>query len=155
MIRLKITICILLIFSSHAFGQKKRIDSFTELYNNLIQGENVSVIIEYGKAILISDSGITKSIDAIGGMSLLPFEFFPKGSIRNEKAFISSSTTTLISHYRYGTVYNYVKIRLYEDDTVEIIVNYFDSVTFAIKMKEMFRAQINSTNNGGAVSLFK
>ncbi len=145
---------VFLLLANCSFSQKKKLESFSALYDNLTTGENVTAVIEYGKASLISDSGKSKSIDAIGGMKLLPFEYFPKMSVRNEKAFIACSESVLISHPRYGFVINFVKIRFYDDDSVEIIAKYLDPLTYSIKMEELFKTRINN-KTGGAVILYK
>ena len=155
MFNLKNSMFLFLLIAGCAFGQKKKIETFTDLFTNLTAGEIVTTVIEYGKATLVSDSGATKSINAIGGMKLLPFEYFPRMSVRNEKAFVSCSESILISHPRYGFVINFIKMRLYDDGSVEIIAKYLDPLTYAVKMDETFKTQINFNGNDGAVFLYK
>ena len=76
-------------------------------------------------------------------------------SIRNEKAYVTASETRLISHRSYGYVLNYVKIRIFEDDSVEIIARYLDPNSYEVKMDETFTALVNNGSNDGAVYLYR
>jgi hypothetical protein len=88
-------------------------------------------------------------------MTISTFEYFTKGSIRNEKAFIAFSEQVLISHKRYGYVFNYVKFRVYEDDKVEIIARYLRPNDFEVVMDETFYCEINNDANDGGVFFYK
>lgn len=136
-------------------AQTTQITSAVSLFENLKSGENVSAVIHYSKCKLIVDGEETQSPDAVGGMRLMPFEYFAKMSIGNEKAYIAASETQLISHRKYGYVLNYVKIRIFEDDTVEIIAKYLDPNSYEVKMDETFTAYLNNGSNDGAVYLYK
>jgi len=132
------------------FPQLRQVSSFDQLFTYLKNGYEIRVVVEYQKCKLFIDSSEVNSINAIGGMNISTFEYFAKGSIRNEKAFISFSENILISHTRYGYVYNYVKFRIYEDNSIEIIARYLKPDNYEIVMDETFYCEIaNSSNNGG------
>lgn len=135
-------------------AQTAQLTSAPQLFKSLNAGENVNVVIHYAKCKLTIDGENVKSPDAVGGMKLMPFEYFAKMSIRNEKAYVAASETQLIFHRSYGYVLNYVKIRIFEDDTVEIIARYVDPNTYEVKMDETFTAVINNGSNDGAVYLW-
>jgi len=141
-------------FSGEYFCQANRINNFTNLYSALLNGQNVRVIINYSKCKLVIDGKEEKAPEAIGGMELKSFEYFAKGAVKNEKAFIVSSETVLISHSYYGYVYNYIKIRIYDDDSVEIIARYLDPIDFSIKMDETFGASLGNNGESGAVNFY-
>ncbi|MBZ0184500.1 MAG: hypothetical protein K8F60_18725 [Melioribacteraceae bacterium] len=88
-------------------------------------------------------------------MGINTFEYFAKGTVRNEKAFLSTSETVLINHPFYGVVNNYVKLRIYEDNKIEITAQYIDPLTLEIKMDEKFVSEINNNQNDSGVMLFK
>ena len=136
-------------------AQKDQISDFQQLMDALNSGENVRAIIHYGKCELIIDSTAVQAPDAIGGMGFQTFEYFAKMSIRNEMAYVTTSETVLIGHPYYGYVYNYAKIRVYEDNSVEIIARYLEPNTYEVKMDETFRTFINDGTNEGAVYLYK
>jgi hypothetical protein len=93
----------------------------------------------------------TKIPEAVGGMDVGAFEYFAPGAIGNKEGFLSFSHLQLIKHARYGTVYNYVKVSVFESNKVRILAQYLAPGTFAVKMDETFEAEVNDgTNKGGA-----
>lgn len=143
---------ILLLFCSLTFGQEQ-ITSFEKLINYLNEGGQVRVVFHYAKCQLISDNKIEENApDATGGMNLDTYEYFAKGSIRNKKAFLVSSTSHLIENpLGNGYVYNYVKLKIFDDGQVRIIARYLDPQTKKENMDESFYTEMNDGfNDGGA-----
>jgi hypothetical protein len=136
-------------------AQTTQITSAPSLFESLKSGEDVNAVIHYAKCKLLIDGEETQSPDAVGGMKLIPYDYFAKMSIRNEKAYVAASETMLISHRSYGYVLNYIKIRIFEDDSVEIIARYLDPNSYDVKMDETFTALVNNGSNGGAVYLYR
>jgi hypothetical protein len=137
------------------YSQSTQLKSFDELYETLMNGNDVNIVIKYGMTKLIIDREESKAPDAIGGMELSTYEYFAPGVVRNDKAYISCSETVLINHPFYGVVYNYAKLRIYEDDTVEITAQYLDPITYEIKMDEKFITIFNNGENDGGVYFYK
>ncbi len=135
----------ILFFSFFTFPQSKSIKNFDAILQHLKAGNSLRCVLDYSKCKLIIDSVETESPDVIGGMPIAAFEFFAKGSIKNEKAFVTFSETSLISHRRYGYVLNYVKIRIFDDESVEIIARYLDPKSYEIKMDETFWGKISES----------
>jgi len=75
--------------------------------------------------------------------------------MRNPIAFVSLSQSVFISHSRYGHVLNYVKLKIYEDKTVEITARYLSPNTYRVVMDETFRGGLSSGNDNKAVLLFE
>ena len=136
-------------------AQQHQLKNFDQLLLALRNGTEVRAVIYYAQCKLIADSVETKSPDAIGGLSLSTFEYFATMSVRNPKAFVSSSETVLISHPRYGHVLNYVKLRIYDDNNVEITARYLSPTTYQIVMDETFYGSISSGSDNKAVYLFE
>ena len=145
----------ILFFYSLSFAQTTQLNNFGDLMDALNTGKSVRAVIHYGKCELIIDSVAVEAPDAIGGMEFQTFEYFAKMSIRNEKAYVTTSETVLIGHPYYGYVYNYAKLRIYEDNFVEIIARYLDPKSYEVKMDETFTTIINDGNNEGAIYLYK
>ncbi len=144
----------ILILTNALFAQARQITDFFELMGELKSGNEVRIVIDYGKCSLMIDGEETEAPKAIGGMNMNTFEFFDVGVVRNELAYVTSSETVLIGHPFYGYVYNYAKVRIYSDNSVEIIARYLEPNTYDIKMDETFKSVINNLENDGAVSLF-
>jgi hypothetical protein len=138
-----------------ASGQSRLLKNFDQLMFALRTGSEVRAVIYYSRCKLIVDSVETKAPDVIGGMSFSTFEYFAPNSARNPKAFVTTSQTMLISHPRQGHVFNYVKIKVYEDDAVEINAKYLNPTTYQVVMDETFYGKISSGEDGNPVCLFE
>ncbi|MGC8864877.1 MAG: VirK family protein [Bacteroidales bacterium] len=130
---------------------------FDELMQALRSGKHVKMVVDYKKCQLISDNEISeKSPDATGGMNLDTWEFFARGSVRNDKAFVVFSASHLIQYPKGdGYVYNYVKVRVSEDNKVKITARYVDPKSFENLMDENFFGEINDGKNGGGVAFYQ
>jgi len=135
-------------------AQTTQLNNFDEIMNALKSGESVRAVIYYGDTKLIIDGNEEEAPNAVGGMMLETWEYFAKGTVRNERAYVTSSESVLIGHGYYGYVYNYAKLRIYEDNSVEIIARYLDPKTFEVKMDETFKSVINNGEEG-AVYFYK
>jgi len=141
--------------SSIFYGETVQLKSFNEVLDALQKGEHVTAVIHYGKCKLISDGQEAEAPNAVGGMDLLPFEYFTAGLFGNNKGFISVSETILISMPRYGGyVYNYAKLKIIDDNTVEITARYLSVDKLEVKMDETFYGEINDSSNDKAVYFY-
>jgi hypothetical protein len=135
-----------------SYAKPVQLKNFKDVFAALKAGETVKGVFHYKMCKLISDNEeVEKVPDAIGGFTILSFEYFAPGSIRNKQGFISTSKTVLINHPRYGFVKNYAKIRIFDDNKIRIIAQYITPNTYEIKMDESFYTVINDgKNKGGA-----
>lgn len=138
-----------------AFSQDT-IKDFTQLMDNLKSGNDVKMIVHYKKCQLISDNEITEKIpDAIGGLTVDVFEYFAPNSVRNDKAFVVFSENKLIQYPKGdGYVYNYVKVKVSEDNKVKITARYIDPKTMEDIMDENFFGEINNGSNDAGVYFY-
>jgi hypothetical protein len=150
---------LLLYFSLFSLNQNlycepAQLKSFTEILDALNKGEKVNAVIHYGDCKLTVDGKESKSQDAIGGIAMLPFDYYAAGVI-TKRAFISSSQTVMIYLAGFnGFVYNYVKLRVYDDNAVEITVKYLTVDKLEVKMDELFTGEINDGSNGKGVYFY-
>lgn len=116
---------------------------FAALRAALVAGEEVRAVIDYHQCQLIeADAPTGPGPQAIGGMSLWPWELFEVGVVRNDQAYVAASETRLISHPTRGVVHNHVKLRLWADGHVDVVARYLDPRTFKIVMDEAFRCEL-------------
>ena len=148
-----------ILFSSILFAQT-RLNSFEQLMSALKAGKNVKTVIYYGKCKLFSEGKEQPdTINAIGGMKLDTYEYFDASVFKGKiPSFVTSSQTVLISHPVYGYVYNYVKIKIRIDHSVEITARYLKpqklSAKFKVVMDETFKGKINDGTNDAGVLFF-
>jgi hypothetical protein len=114
------------------------------------------MVVHYKKCQLISDNEITEKIpDAIGGLSVDVFEYFAPNSVKNDKAFVVFSENKLIQYPKGdGYVYNYVKVKVSEDNKVKITARYIDPKTMEEVMDENFFGEINNGSNEAGVYFY-
>lgn len=149
-----------LVISQMAVLAQSPIKNFGQLMIALKEGKSVKTVIYYGKCKLFSDGKEEeKSPDAIGGMKLDTYEYFDSTVFKGKvPTFVTSSQTQLINHSHYGYVYNYVKIKIRIDNSVEITARYLKprkfSSKFKVVMDETFKGKMKDGENDGAVSFF-
>lgn len=149
-----IAILVFVRLSAQTAGEKQMITDFKSLLSSLESGHSINVVVRYGECQLMIDSVEEKSPEVIGGMKIEEFEYFPANTIRNPKGYIASSKTVLISHSRYGYVWNYIKFRFYEDGEVEINARYISPANLETKMNETFYCRIFSAASKGGIYLY-
>ena len=148
-----------LLLSSRLFAQTP-LSTFDQLMTALKSGKEVRAVIHYAKCDLYN-GGVKedKSPDAIGGMKLDTYEYFDSTVFKGKvPSFVTTSETKLINHQRYGYVYNYVKIKIRIDGSVEITARYLRprklSAKFKVVMDETFKGKMNDGKNEGGVFFF-
>ncbi len=137
-----------------AMAAPKRLANFNEVFQALQAGHEVRVVADYAKCTLIIDGKEEPAPAAIGGTVLNHWEYFARGVVRNEKAYIASSDTVLIAHPRHGHVFNYVRFRIYEDNAVEITARYLKVGSYEVVMDETFKGAISNGKDKAGISFF-
>lgn len=154
MTRIRILAAMLALGIALAPSQSKQVAGFDELMQALKGGAEARVVIDYAQCKLVIDSAEVRAPAAIGGMSLSTYEYFAPMVVRNPKAYVTSSQTVLISHPRYGYVLNYVKIKIIENDSVEVTARYLNPGTYQIVMDETFYGAVSKGDDGRGVRVF-
>lgn len=147
--------CLLLIgFVSRA--QTTRITNFDELMQSLNSGEQVRVVIEYGLCEWApNQQKQSPTPNAITGMNIDVYEYFSTGVVNNKMAFVVFSNAKLIQNpMGRGFVYNYGKVRINADNTVQINAQYINPKNFKVIMDETFIGTINDGVNKKGINLF-
>ena len=151
---------LLLFFCTVTLSAQTQIHNFDQMMTALKAGKSVKAVIYYGKCKLFSDGVEEKeSVDAVGGLKFDTYEYFDTSVFKGKvPSFVTTSQTVLINQSHYGYVYNYVKIKVRIDNTVEITARYLKprkfSSKFKVVMDETFKGTINDGTNDGAVLFF-
>lgn len=159
--KIHLILILLMLASGLANGQNKQLNNFEQVFDALKLGLDVSVVIhyadcEYEVAGFEDESDVTQaSIDAIGGMKIDANEYFAPMSINNEKAYIVTSRSKLIENpLGKGYVYNYVKLKVDEDNQVTVSARYLKAKNYETIMDENFYGEINNGSNDGCVYFY-
>jgi len=126
------------------------LESFDDLMDALRGGHTVRVVADYGRCELIIDNEPDQAPEAVGGMTIDAWEWFARGAVRNDLAFVAFSHANLIEHPRQGMVTNHVKFKVHEDGRVVISARYLDPVTYEETMFEKLFTSIARGDQGAA-----
>ena len=133
----------------------EQLKSFDQLMAALKSGEQVRVVIHYGRCILVSGKDTIPAPQAVGGMPLGTFEYFAANSIGNPQAFVTFSETVLITTRKGKYLYNYVKLKAFQDGRVEIIARYLRPKDFKTMMDETFYGRIGEGGEADQVCFYR
>ncbi len=139
------------------FTQPTRITNFDDLMTSLNSGERVRVVIHYALCKWSPDQAEQSPIpDAIAGMDIDTYEYFAPEAVHNKSAFMVFANSKLIQNpIGKGFVFNYGKVRINADNTVQVTAKYIHPKSLKVLMDESFRCKMNDGTNGEGVSLFK
>lgn len=149
---------LLFLISQLAISQTARITSFNQLMESLNTGEKVRVVIHYAKCVWPADKINQKPPPpkAITGLEIDAYEYFAPGVVYNKEAFMVFSATKLIQNpIGKGMVYNYGKVRINADNTVQVIAKYLHPKSYKILMHEVFLCKINDGILNEGINIFK
>jgi hypothetical protein len=137
-------------------AQPRALRSAAEILAALKDGGQVRVVMHFHEMKLVNQKGEEeKSPDTFSGMTLEPYEYFAAGSIGNPVGYLASSHAQLIRHARYGYIYDYLKVSVYDNDQVKILVQYLSPTTFELKMEETFTTTVADGKNAGRAAFFR
>jgi hypothetical protein len=134
--------------SPGAWARPKLLKSAPDLLAALKTGSGVHAVFHYKDMKLTDSEGKeSSSPDATGGMTLDTWEYFAAGVVGNPVGYVAASSTHLIRHPRYGTVFNYVKVSVYDNGQVKIAAQYLTPTAYEVKMDETFTTVVADGKN--------
>jgi len=113
-------------------------------------GQDVRAVFHYASCTLDSHG---PGPDAVGGMDVATFEYFAANVVGNPSAYVSFSESSLVLLGQQYII-DYVKVRLFEDATVNIIVEYLDPRTYAVSVHETFACSLATTADSADGAFF-
>lgn len=127
----KIFFCICVIALSHLANAApaRIITNYSDLLNKVSQGDSVRAIMFINKCSMTKSANINPS-DIIAGMNFTNFNKYQVYVATQQKNTIATSINTLVEHSALGAVYNYVRLRIFDDNTAEIYSEYLDPTTY-------------------------
>jgi len=156
--KFKYLILLVLLFTCQfGFAQTTRLTSFDQLMQSLNSGEHVRVVIQYGLCQWApTENKLTPTPKAVTGMDVDTYEYFPSGAINNKNSFVVFSNSKLIQNpIGKGYILNYGKVRIYDDNTVQVTAKYINPGNFKELMSEIFVGKLNDGHNNEGINLFK
>jgi hypothetical protein len=125
------------------YKAKRLKGDFEQIKSDLFSGNKLRFIIDYEKMNLYMNGTLqAKSPNAVGGFEIDIFEYFGPFVANNPIPYIAASSNAMIIHSRYGVIYNYGKLRIYENNRFEVGVVYIDVKSTNIVFQETFNATL-------------
>ena len=104
------------------------ITNYLDLLNSVSQGDSVRAIMFINKCSMTKTT--LDSNDVIASMNFTNFNKYKVTVGTQQKNTIATSMNTLVEHSKLGTVYNYVRLRIFDDNSAEIFSEYLDPTTY-------------------------
>jgi hypothetical protein len=127
-----------------------QLTTYADVLATLEGGGRVRVVLDYGKCTLDGAAGP----NALGAMNLDTFEWFGAKVVGNPKEYFAASESHLI-RLQSGFVNDYVRVRAFEDGSVDVEVKYVDPKTYAITVDELFKCKMNDDKSDLGASFYK
>lgn len=126
--------------------KSNHLNDFNSIKSSLFNGTRLRVVIHYAYMNLYINGTKYPSPDAVSGLDISEYEYFNRNVTDNQLAYIATSQAQLILHPRYGGIYNYGKIRIYEDNTIEVAVTYLNAANYDIVFQETFNSSLSNNS---------
>ncbi|MBN1337652.1 MAG: hypothetical protein JXB39_16995 [Deltaproteobacteria bacterium] len=141
---------ILLFLGAHG-GDPERLASYEAILAALSEGRTVHVVLYYPECRLRVGDAVMKPPESSAGLTFGAWEAFARGAVGNDRAYLTVSETRMVAHARRGPVWNYLRLRLYDDGEVELQARNILPADFSVIMDNLFTCAIDpGTGKGGA-----
>lgn len=131
----------------------KTITNYADLLSSISQGDSVRAVMFLNKC-SVSNKTTTNSVDVIAAMNFNIFNKYQVTIGSQQKNTIATSITTLVEHNKYGTVYNYVRLRIFEDNSAEVFSEYLDPTTYKQLGSLTFNCAVSNGNDQNGIVLY-
>lgn len=125
--------------------------NYDDLLSSVKQGDSIRAIL------LINKCSMTKTInnqEIIAGMNFTNFNKYQVTIGNQQKNTIATSTNTIVEHTKLGTVYNYVRLRIFDDNSAEIFSEYLNPITYKQLGSMTAKCMISNGHDQNGVLLY-
>lgn len=134
-------------------SQSKEVDSDSLSYANmldmLVNGEDfrIQANLRYMNLDQLPAGQMLTHSDQVA-FNIEYYQNFGRDSIGNPKAIIVTSYSIYLVHPMLGTIYEYGKLRVYEDEMYEIVIDFIKADDFTIIQSERFTGRLGAADKG-------
>lgn len=118
------TITISVIILTSLSNEDRILKNYVEIRNSLDTGNNLRLIMDYKYMNYYFNGTKKESPDEKSGFDLSQYQFFARFEIGNPLEYIITSFNAFVFHPFYKSIFNYGKLRIYENDYF-ILESYF------------------------------
>jgi len=127
------------------------ISSYQQLLTTLKQGDEVRAILNLAQC----TGQDAKSPQVIGGMN---FTQFNQHQIKHNDELvpvIATSINMLVESAQYGHAYNYVRLRIFENNTAEVVSAFLNAKDFSVYKQTTFQCQLSNDKQEKGITLYQ
>lgn len=145
------TILSIIFLTNTLTSESRSLLSYDEVKDALNNGNKLRIIMDYKGMNFYFNNTVEPSPDEKSGFDLNDYQYFARMAIGNPLEFIITSFTILVVHPTYGPIYDYGKIRMYENGKFELIVYFLNAADYKIIEYKSF----NTTIDAGHVKFYQ
>jgi hypothetical protein len=131
----------------------KLITNYSDLLIALSQGDEVRAIIAVNKCTPASDNSKDFN-DTYGSLNFTNFNKYQLQVNGQSKDVIATSINMLVKNDQLGSVYNYVRLRVFQDGSAELFSQFLNPVTYAQLQSGSFNCHLSNGQDQNAVALY-
>lgn len=105
-------------------GNKNELNNYADIRDSFNKGNNLKLVMNYHLMNFYINNTKLPSPDEKSGFDISQYQFFGRGSVGNPLEYLITSFNVFVYHPKYKAIYDYGKLRLYENDFF-ILESYF------------------------------
>ena len=142
----------LLFFTIVCRAEPSLISTYDDLLTTLTQGQNVKGILALHEC--TSQTNVPTP-EMYGSLNFNNFNAYEMSEGAQKKKIIATSTTMLIETQQFGPVYNYVRLRIFTDNSAEVTSDFLNPQTFKSEHKSIYACSLSDDKVKGGVTLYR
>lgn len=148
------SILLTLLVSSTTYAAPTVLSGYNALLSTLQQGSEVRAIINFDGCFAKDGTRAQLPPNMVGGMNFSTFNHYPvQIDPEHKKYAVAASITQMIEHPSFGFVANYVRLRVFADNTVELHSAYYDPTNYQQKRAANYTCKIGEKMEDSGVVL--
>ncbi len=144
-----------LLSCSFATSAQIRIENYQDLYQTLIEGNEVRAIIQLSECHSDSQPLEKKPTALAGGLNFSQFNAYQIKINDKPTHIIATSINMLVDSQQHGPAYNYVRLRVFENNQVEIVSMFLKPTDYSTLSKNTFRCALSNKTENRGITLYK
>jgi hypothetical protein len=126
--------------------------NYSDLFTAVTEGDAVRAIILLDKCIPASQN--SEDSQNIAGMNFTTFNAYQIQMGTQKKNVIATSIDMMVEHKTLGPVHSYLRLRIFDDNSVEVFSEYLDPKTYAKLGTFTFNCQLSNGKDNKGVRLY-
>jgi hypothetical protein len=128
------------------------LNTYAQLHDALLQGSEVRAVISFDKC--KPADGSSNKITAFGGLRFDNFVIYSAMVHDTPTQVIASSTNMLVKHHKYGPVYNYVRLRIFENNFAELYSAFINASNYNELQSSSYICELSADKDNRGIALF-